>query len=337
MKLRASVPVRWPGVAILLLAETLLVPTCLRGGEDGKHDDLVVAVYAAASPDYVRHRGPDGRWVAETYAFGEGGCTASNMRDDGLEKFKFLDLAHVLAPSLARGQYTPTDRAHPEKTDLLVMVYWGATQGTENTARESTYALAQGLLPPSAPPRPDASMGNGDGGFTGRGGYGQFFGSGGRGQGAIDYIVKQYSDNMQQQAIMLQTMANENRDQEDMRNAQVLGFLPELKRARLQRAAYGFHLGADVTAEVEESRYYVVLLAYDYRLLAEKKERKLRWEVRFSIRERRNDFGQRLAEMAVAAAPFVGRNSDGIKHSSVPSGWVEVGEPQVVGYDTKGK
>ncbi|HVU19066.1 MAG TPA: hypothetical protein VHD32_19325 [Candidatus Didemnitutus sp.] len=325
--LRPFVFRRWP--MILLLSSGVVAGVAsLRAGETAIDPDLVVSVYAAKSPDYVRTRGPDGHWHTESYAFGEGGCTATGMRDDTLEKVRFLEIARMIAPALARQNYEPTETAHPEKTKLLVMVYWGATHGTENTAQESSYEIAQEFTPP---PRPMMSPPPNGGGGTAMVSDPS---TSGRGSEANALKVQQdVVDSLLQQSLVLTTMANRQRDREDVRNAAVLGYLPELQKAQALRSGSTLHLGSDVLAEVEESRYYVVLLAYDYQRLTEKKERKLCWEVRFSIREQRNDFGDRLAAMAAAAAPYFGRDTDGMRHSSLPVRTVEAGEPRVVGYD----
>jgi hypothetical protein len=83
--------------------------------------------------------------------------------------------------------------------------------------------------------------------------------------------------------------------------------------------------------EVEESRYYVVLLAYDFQILRKSKERKLLWETRFSIPERGNDFSKELEAMAKSAARYFGRDSQGLLRKPLPKTSVKLGELQVIG------
>ena len=89
----------------------------------------------------------------------------------------------------------------------------------------------------------------------------------------------------------------------------------------------------DVIDEVEESRYYVVLLAYDFQALWQHKQRKLLWETRFSIREHRNDFSKALASMAHDAARYYGQDSHGVIRECLHDTQVIYGEPKILGYE----
>jgi hypothetical protein len=86
----------------------------------------------------------------------------------------------------------------------------------------------------------------------------------------------------------------------------------------------------DILDEVGESRYYVVLMAYDFQLLLQHKQRKLLWETRFSIRQHRNDFSQQLAAMAETASRFFGQNSDGLQHKTMRDAHVNLGEFKII-------
>jgi hypothetical protein len=321
-------------VALILIvaAATGSGPGHLVGAEPVPDPKLVVSVFAAASPDYRRTRDADGHWRAESYAFGEGGATLSDAKDNTIEKLGFLDVARAIAPALARENYTPCNPGDLRRADLLIMVYWGATRGTENTAHESAYQLAQEFTPPpralmSPPP-------------TGQGGTAMVSdpSTSGRGSEASVLQAQQTAiDSALQQSLVLTTLANRQRDQQNYATATLLGYLPEMQRVRDFGQTSLEHRRDDVMAEIEEARYYVILLAYDFRRLAEHKERKLRWEARYSIRERRQDFGAQLAAMSAAAAPLFGQDSPGLTRQTLPAGHVEFGEPQVVGYETGGK
>jgi hypothetical protein len=294
--------------------------------------DLVVSVFASASPDYRRTRADNGKWQPETYAFGEGGVTLSAMKDDTIEKLHFLDVVRTIAPALARENYVPCNPGDPRSADLLIMVYWGATHGTEDTSHEAAYEMAQEFIPPPRPlmsPAPNGGSGTAmvsDPSTSGRGGEAEALKAQ---QVEIDSVL--------QQSLTLTTMANRQRDKENYATATLLGYLPEMLRVRdLGLTALAYRRD-DVMAEIEEARYYVVLMAYDFRLLSEHKERRIRWEARFSVRERRNDFGARLAAMTAAAAPFFGQDSGGLTHQSPRAGHVDYGTPHVVGYQTDGK
>ena len=87
----------------------------------------------------------------------------------------------------------------------------------------------------------------------------------------------------------------------------------------------------DMLNELEEDRYFVVLMAYDFQLLEKEKKHKLLWETRFSIRERNNQFDKQLASMASEASKFFGKDSRGLNHDPLPEGRVELGEIRDLG------
>jgi hypothetical protein len=87
----------------------------------------------------------------------------------------------------------------------------------------------------------------------------------------------------------------------------------------------------DMRAELEEDRYFVVLTAFDYQALVNKKKQKFLWEVRFSIREHGNAFDKRLPGMVALASDYFGRDSQGLHHVDVPEGHVEIGPVKSLG------
>jgi hypothetical protein len=93
----------------------------------------------------------------------------------------------------------------------------------------------------------------------------------------------------------------------------------------------------DLIDELEDNRYFVVLMAYDFQLLWKEKKHKLLWETRFSIRQRHNEFDRQLASMAKEASRYFGQDSHGIIRKPLPEGRVTLGEPKVIGYEPEKK
>ncbi len=85
----------------------------------------ITAVSSQASKDYVRERLPDGAFKPEGYAFGRGGSYGGPFPDATIDSLEFRDIAHVIAAPLAARGYLPS--MDPDKTRLLIMVYWGTT------------------------------------------------------------------------------------------------------------------------------------------------------------------------------------------------------------------
>jgi hypothetical protein len=137
----------------------------------------------------------------------------------------------------------------------------------------------------------------------------------------------------QVQAMTLIRLENEARDRENSRKAGILGYDTDLRKTaglELTPMRYRRELLVD---ELEDNRYFVVLMAYDFQLLWKQKKRKLVWESRFSIRERDNLFDEQLESMTRAASRFFGQNTDGLKRHDIPRGRVEMEEIKVLGVE----
>jgi hypothetical protein len=91
------------------------------------------SVKAGVYNGYERVKGPDGKFGPETIAFHEGGLYDENLtRDPSIESITCEEIAKSIAPALAgQGYIAATD---VEKTDLLLMVYWGTTATDKNSA-----------------------------------------------------------------------------------------------------------------------------------------------------------------------------------------------------------
>lgn len=283
--------------------------------------DDVVAVYASVAPGYVRPVLPGGGFKLETYAFGEGGNRGGVQNDPTIDRLSFTDIAHVIAPTLAGQNYVPGSISDSSKTDLLIMLYWGTTIGTDDTSSSGAYQMAQSLVPSPAMALPPPPGGGGPPPME----------HDGR-DAAIQEAnaIKAANDSALQQSLMMSQMANRQRDRQNWENAAILGYLDEMKRMEgLELTALGSRR-QDVIDEVEESRYYVVLMAYDFQLLLQHKQKKLLWETRFSIRQRRNDFSKELAAMAEAASRLFGQNSDGLRHTAMHDEHINMGELKII-------
>jgi hypothetical protein len=112
----------------------------------------------------------------------------------------------------------------------------------------------------------------------------------------------------------------------DAKNANIMGYTDQISRTSPNDPLMGTLL-----AEIEQDRYYVVLLAYDYPLARKFGQRKLLWETRFSIPATQNDFEKSLPAMAMKASPFFGGDTHGLAHPDVADGHVEIGEPKSLG------
>jgi hypothetical protein len=274
----------------------------------------VTAVSSQVSADYSRVTLPDGTYQPETYTFGEGGHYASAMKDNSIDKLKFIDLAQIIAPALAKQNYVPETDRDPNRTKLLIMVYWGTTNGAEGASNSEAYQnLQSNQGTPTPPPTPPPSGAHG--------------GSTGNDNSARANAARQDST---ASSLAVVAAENRNRDENNERTAQLLGYDGELaSTSGLELTAF-HNRREELIAEIEESRYFIVLMAYDFQALWKHKQHKLVWVTRFSIRERGTNFDKVLPAMTDYASAYFGQDSGGLLRKPLPEGHVEIGVPKVL-------
>jgi hypothetical protein len=298
--------------ALLLGVGGLLLPGAPLGAEGSLEG--VTAIASKVSNGYVRARLPNGSFKPEYYSFGAGGNWGGEFNDLTIDKLTFLDVAHVIAPPLATQKYLPA--WDPKATRLLIMVYWGTTavpQTADHSVVYSNFNNAEAALKQAFNPHnPEPIM-------------------------AQNAVMAQWSA-----AMTIVNIANQERTQTNFLNAAMLGYdSPGLIGTEYGNHLRGTALGVerdDLVSEIEENRYFVVLMAYDFQLLWKQKKHRLLWETRFSISERRNAFDKALPFMAQYAAKYFGQDSHGLLRERVPEGRVDIGDLKSLGaVDAPGK
>ena len=289
------------GVPLLLAGSgALLCPPSARADYVGD----VTAVCSRVSDDYVRARQANGAFQVEYYAFGEGGKWGGASMDPTIDNSKFLQVAKVIAGPLSSQNYRPARTA--AETQLLLMVYWGTTTGTSRSSNSMAFQNMSASQHVDAPLPGQRPSGPGS--------------------------VQQFDDS----TFALVSVMNRLRDKANWRNARMLGY----DEAGVIGTDYGQNLQGtalhlkrdDLVDEIEENRYFVVLMAYDFQLLAKEKKHKLVWETRFSIREPRNDFAAVLPAMAQYASRYFGQDSHGLIRKPVQA-HVTLEELRVLEYE----
>jgi hypothetical protein len=276
--------------------------------------DLVEAVSSKVSDDYVRVRHSDGSFQPESYSFGEGGHLDGPSRG----QLTFMDVARVIARPLAQSNYLPAADRNPEKTKLLIMVYWGTTRGTSGASDSDGYQKLQaGQGSKMAPPPTPASA------FTAHCSCDAT-----QLNTNIDSLVKGAGDDQVTGALAMVAAENRLRRDADSWNASLLGY--DLGPV----AACGFSLRNrrdDLVAEVEDNRDFVVLEAYDFQTLWKQRKHKLLWVTRLSVRQGGASFGMVLPAMLSGASQFLGQDSHGLRHNPLSEGHVEIGDLKSLG------
>jgi hypothetical protein len=281
----------------------------------------LTAVYAQAADDYVRPKLADGSYEPETYTFGNGGRMAGSTRDDSIDKLTFLDVAKVIAAPLDRMKFVPEKDRDPDKTKLLIMVYWGTTNGTKESTEAFAFESVQGVQTGERGVAPAAEAPTG-----------ASHSSGGKPNDSAK-ITRLAQEDEITSGLGTVSIEEKMRDESDMKTAMLLGYdneLNDMGGADQAPTALRLHR-QDLIAEVEEDRYFVVLMAYDFDALWKHKKHKLLWVVRFSVRSRGTNFNEVLPAMVDQASDYFGRNSGGLLRKPLPEGHVDIGPVQSLG------
>jgi hypothetical protein len=269
--------------------------------------DGITAVASKVSDDYVRKRLPDGSFQPEFYSFGKGGKWEGEISDATIDKLQFTDVARVISAPLAGQKYLPS--RDTGKTTLLIMLYWGTTAvpgPMSDSVAAGEFQSAQDFLNRAMNPH-----------------------------NPEPHSVQDAAMDQLSAATVVLNMENRQRDVTDFRNASVLGY----DSTGVIGTDYGMEVRRtpmkyrrdELIAEIEENRYFVVLMAYDFQLLWKQKKHKLLWETRFSISERSNSFDNALPLMAKYASRYFGQPSNGLLRTQVQEGNVEIGELKSLG------
>jgi hypothetical protein len=301
-QLNPPLQMRMPAIALVFAAAIL-------GALDSRAEQFE-AVTGRISGDYVRALLPNGTPKPETYAFGKGGFWSGPLNDKTIDKMEFIDVAKVMAVPLADQHYIPSKDANATK--LLIMVYWGTTFAPEHASESGVY---QHLVDAEAMLNRDV----GNSALTNK--FGRALNL--EGNYAFDAVTV---------AIAAVQAENRLRDNVDRRNAMMLGY--DSWWLQTFDAPNGTPMERekrDMLNELEEYRYFVVLMAYDFQLMWKEKKHKLLWETRFSIREHVNAFDKQLPAMALGASKYFGRDSKGLTHDTLPEGQVGIGDIRNLG------
>jgi hypothetical protein len=213
----------------------------------------------------------------------------------------FLDIARVIAGPLAEQRFLPSK--DPARTRLMIMVYWGTTDVPEPITTTAAY---------------------------------QFYKSSLEEYNALKSVDQSAADAALSAGLAELNFENNRRDKIDFKNAEMIGYdsdgagLIGTDRGSILQFTALRHERDGLVPEIEENRYFVVLMAYDFQMMWKEKKHKLLWETRFSINQPRNDFGKALPAMAKFASSYFGQASHGLVRQEIPEGHVEVGAPTLV-------
>lgn len=260
----------------------------------GEHD--VIAISATAAKEYTRLTTPSGQPKPESYVFAEGRFFGGHTVDRGLDRTKFADIARSLAVNLARQNYFPA--RSPAAADLLLVVHWGTTEIYEDPQREFTALAAQ--------------------------------------EAVTAFRAAQESSNIADPTALnfeLNALATAQSSAQAAinRNAILLGYERKLEKERRELAPTAAEI--TMTNELNEERYFVIVIAYDNRMVKKDTKARILWITRLSIRSPGNNFTGALPVLSKAGSEVFGRQVDDLIKVKVsdPRGTVKLHELEIKG------
>jgi hypothetical protein len=292
----------------ILFVILAVAPMSLRAGGS---DALVTSVHSKTLNGYKREKLPDGSFKPEYYALSNGGAFKGTTRDDSIERLAFPQLAQVLGQHLTAKNYLLAKDA--KSASLLIVVYWGRTvpyfdmnsnlavDELATVVTEFNRATQGGAAPTTA-------------------------------EVAAQGLAASASADGMWDALVRLEFFNKMREDASKDNAILLGYIDEMNRVNdIRRLSAGSHYYSDLRGDIEEPRYYLAILAYDFREMVDRQHRKLLWGTRVSIRVQRHAFDRDFAAMLAKAARHLGQDSGGLLRNYDPKGRVDIGEMEVIG------
>lgn len=274
----------------------LLALAGLTAGPGGVARDASVAASATAGSDYVRARDAKGAPQAESYVFAEGKFFGGSTHDGSLNRMTFTEITKTLAASLAKQNYFPAPNV--ESSQLLIMVHWGTTEIFEDPMKDINLQAAQDAL--------------------------------------TAFNAAQESGGMADPSALNQATSALNMARQDQlaainRNAVLLGYARSLEKERREMLT----TNAEITManELNEERYFVILMAYDNQVRLRDRKSKPLWITRLSVRSPGNNFTEALPALAKAGADIFGQQHDDLVRvkANMNRGSVKLGELEVLG------
>lgn len=280
---------------LLALAATVMRPAA---------EKVDTVVYSRIGNGYKRERRPDGSFKPEYYALSNGGRIYGTASDNTIERVTYPEVAEIAARLLRQQNYRYAQSKG--QASLLLVLNWGATLSYNNV----NYTVAVQDLAKAVALEAEKTM----------------YGEDPEG-GSEMHRVDLYADEL-----LKLRMANKNRDDINLPNAKILGYLDAINDADgIQRWAGGGDRYNDLIADIEEPRYYIVITAYDFPLLLKGGQKRLLWQTRVSVRSPGNSFDDSFVPMLKSAAKFFGRESGKLVSGEEEKAKVELGDLKFLG------
>ncbi|AOS44881.1 hypothetical protein Verru16b_01950 [Lacunisphaera limnophila] len=267
---------------------------------------IATAISGRVGSGYQRTKLPDGSFKPEYYALANGGRIEGTGSDVTVDRIQYPEIAEVASRLLARQNYRYAQTA--DQATLMIVLHWGVTL----TFNSGNYATSVGNAASAMANL--KSLGGGPGTAP-----------------SADAAVVAAGEVFENEMMKL-AMENRVRDQINLPNARLLGYLDDLNESNdIRRWAGGGDRYNDLIADVEESRYYIIVSAYAFEPLVKRQEKKLLWQTRVSVRAPGNRFDDSVAAMMKGASKYFGQDSGKLVRGEESKGVVELGDLKFLG------
>lgn len=292
---------------VLLLAD----PTEISIGE-------LTTISSTVHNGFQREKLPDGSLKPIKYAFGEGTSDPGRIADKSFARLNFGQLAGLISAPLAKLGYQPCTEVN--QIDQLIVVHWGRTVGWDSSGYGDGYGTLNNTYSAISRTFPNA------GSLRGNFGPGQSSpptrGLGGEPGAASE---------MDHMTFML-SVQEDARNRANARNALLLGYYDTLRQTPTFFGDLVSPRRERLIQDLEDDRYYVIVIAYDFQSTRKSRQPKVLWITRFSLQARGNDFDRSIYRMVHAASAYFGRSSDGLRYERLPEGKAVPGELKFLEY-----
>ena len=279
----------------ILISFISIAPLCLHLEAANR-----VALKTQASEEFIKGKAEDPTKKIQTYQFMKGNFHMGFTRDPSMKEVTFEGILYDLAMNLRKqGFYMHRDRS---EGDLLIVVHSGVTDV------EISYEEFMGYTSEEDMGLTDEILNAGAGGE------------------AIDFATIDAMNQLNFNLSSSGTTGSANR-QSQAYKAQLLGLERAYSDKISNQEAY------DLRSMLDEERYFIVLMAYDYPAF-KKGKAKLMWSTRYSIRTLGQTFAEAIKDMNVVASDYFGKNLAGITQKrATDDSRVEIGEIEVLAND----
>lgn len=297
---------------ILLIAAGCIATDCGAAETARKKPHVSSVVSANIDKDYRRSKNADGSYRAEYYALSFGGQAKGTTSHKSIDRVARSEFEALVKEQLAKQNYVMAPDA--ASASLLIHLLWGMT---DPDAAETNQGMARNAA--------------GDALAAYNKSVGQTAGD--KGTLGIPNLTpdQREAESAAEGALTYMLLQDRIRERGLAETAGILGYIDPVNDL-IGSPALHAGLGAsykDMWDEISERRFYVLIFAYDFKVLQRNGQLKPLWVTRVSIRAKGKHFDENLEAMLVRAGRYLGRPTHGL--SRTIEGRVEMGETEVIG------